>query len=146
MFRVHEVEPKQPSNRIHAGIRTGKGKGAVLQRLPAAYAADPAKRTDAQKLSAAGQEDFRQGDGIINGHPVPQELDQCSTWGSCNNDIASDCASDCSVLPLPIPRSIQVPGQARSTSDNTEEYVCLDSENDQVIDASRLKNNDLLSK
>ena len=44
---------------------------------------------------------------------VPKEQDQWSALGTNNSQFMSEIASDCSVLSLPIPRSIQVPGHDR---------------------------------
>ena len=62
LFRVKE--PRVMPNCSHALITIGKGTNAIKRDLPAAYAVDPTLRTEDQKLSATGQENFNQ-NGIL---------------------------------------------------------------------------------
>ena len=52
--------------------------------------------------------------------------------------------SDCSVCPLPIPVTIQIPGQESTSSYQSDDYLCIDSEDEQDIKASRLNNDSKL--
>ena len=60
----HAKEPKVTPKRTHVLITIGKGANAIKRDLPAAYAVDPTLRTEDQKLSATGQENFNQ-NGIL---------------------------------------------------------------------------------
>ena len=59
--------------------------------------------------------------------------------------VQNACVSECEVLPIQIPRSIQVPGPVESPSDHADEYLCLDSDNEQELRANRPMDNKLLS-
>ena len=49
-------------------------------------------------------------------------------------------ASDCSVCPLPVPATIQISGQGLTSSCQFDDYLCIDSEDEQDIKTSRLNN------
>ena len=62
-----------------------------------------------------------------------------------DKEVDDNHASDCEVLPVPIPRLIQVPGPGESHSNHSDEYLCLDSNNEQELRATRPVDNNLLS-
>ena len=49
-------------------------------------------------------------------------------------------ASDCSVCPLSIPITIQIPGHEAASSCEAEDYLCIHSEDEWNIKTSRLNN------
>ena len=49
-------------------------------------------------------------------------------------------ASDCSVYPLPVPVTIQIPGQESTSSYQSDDQLCIDSEDEQDNKTSRLNN------
>ena len=62
-----------------------------------------------------------------------EEYEQCSGLHTFEDMEDDNCASDCEVLPVPIPRLIQVPGPGpnESPSDHYDKYLCLDSDIEQ---------------
>ena len=55
-------------------------------------------------------------------------------------------ASNCSVCPLPVPTSIQIPGHEAVAENKSDNYLFIDSEEEQEVKANRLDNNsELLS-
>ena len=53
-------------------------------------------------------------------------------------------ASGCSVCPLPVPVTVQTPGQELTSSYQSDGYFCIDSEDEQDIKTSRLNNDSKL--
>ena len=53
-------------------------------------------------------------------------------------------ASDCSVCQLPVPVTIQISGQELTLSCQFDDYLCIDSEDEQDIKTSRLNNDSKL--
>ena len=53
-------------------------------------------------------------------------------------------ASDCSVCPLPVPVTIQISGKELMSSGQFDDYLCIDSEDEQDIKTSRLNNDSKL--
>ena len=53
-------------------------------------------------------------------------------------------ASDCSVCPLPVPVVIQISGQELTSGCQSDDYLCIDSEDEQDIKTSRLNNDSKL--
>ena len=49
-------------------------------------------------------------------------------------------ASDCSGCPLPVPVTIRIPEQELTSSCQSGDYLCIDSEDEQDIKTSRLNN------
>ena len=53
-------------------------------------------------------------------------------------------ASACSVCPLPVSVTIQISGQKLTSSCQSDDYLCIDSEDEQDIKTSRLNNDSKL--
>ena len=52
--------------------------------------------------------------------------------------------SDCSVCPLPVPATIQITGQGRTSRCQIDDYMCIDSEDKQDVKTNRLNNDSKL--
>ena len=53
-------------------------------------------------------------------------------------------ASDCSVCPLPVPATIQITGQGLTSSCQVDDYMSIDSEDEQDVKTNRLNNDSKL--
>ena len=96
-MRLGEVPIDLKPNRQRAEIYF---KDDEKELLPTTDAAKEHTRTIDQMLSALGQQNFIQ--GRLGNQLLPEDLKE--------DQIMSD-ASDCSVCPLPVPVTIQIPGQ-----------------------------------
>jgi hypothetical protein len=174
IYHVKVPEPKKQPNRVTAHVPNGEVPNITRHMVPSVFVVNPDRRSDIQKLSAVGQsKDTFSGtyghqnyDNLLRrqleGPADPQVLfslmfeefekfEECSEMEPSQVDALSDCvsvySSECEVLPVPeIPRTIQVPGPAETLSVQSDEQLCLDSDNEQEKRASRLKEYNLLSK
>ena len=159
---THGRNKKLP-NCVTTHVPIGEKPNVTRHMVPAAFALNSDWRTDVQKMSAEGHgkdsysgtwggskdhytREWSKGpeDPKVLFALMCEEFEECSEMQLSQVDVLSDCvyvcSSDCEVLPVPkILRTIQVPGPNETLSVQSDEQLCLASNNEQEKRASRPK-------